>query len=276
MALLKASGQFYLRKNFDIFGDDVQYQSPSGQGEEGILVVQNAENGVICRESKNSLDFLKKHSRPPATWMATDDNGGMGRAIGVIERWKDSGNRLRPGMVNFLKCYQFSCKKGKYIGDVNDLLKEDTPGEGTTNGAGRAKEDNIKLFKEMKSQKAILEKMGSAVKKIEVKVAEILVEKDIGLKTPSVNRSTHARVCGVNKERFSAQDSDFARLFSENSKDGITASIPVKELHPHMIQYHQKKASDPQKPYPAGGTIPETPEELLRRYSAIEQEEDDL
>jgi hypothetical protein len=142
MALLKPNGKFIPIADFDIFGDDVQYQSPSGQGEEGILVVQNAENGVICRESKNSLDFLKKHSRPPASWMATDDNGGMGRAIGVIERWKDSGNRLRPGMVNFLKCYQFSCKKGKYIGDVNDLLKEDTPGKAAPKGPGVNKNQN--------------------------------------------------------------------------------------------------------------------------------------
>jgi hypothetical protein len=128
MALLKPNGKFIPIADFDIFGDDVVYQSPSGHGEEGVLVVQGAVNGVICRESKDSLDFLKKQFRSPASWMTSDDNGGMGRALGVISRWKDSGNRLRPGMVSFLKCYQFSCIEGKYIGDANDLLKEDTPG----------------------------------------------------------------------------------------------------------------------------------------------------
>ena len=145
MALLKPNGKFIPVAGFDIFGDDVQYQSPSGQGEEGVFLVNNAENGVICTECQNGLDFYKKYHRAPASCMISDDNGDMGKAIGVILRWKDSGKSpSRPGMVNFLKCYQFSCKEGKYIGDVNDLLKEAAPKEGAPNRAGGMNKKEMK------------------------------------------------------------------------------------------------------------------------------------
>lgn len=127
MALLNPSGKFCpMGGDFDIFGDNVLYQSSTGIGEEGVLPQSLAGDGVICSESKGGLsigDFVKERGRPPISLIVRDDiKTGMEQALTVIIKWKNGGNGLRPGMVDFLKCYCDSFSSGKLWQEAKDLL----------------------------------------------------------------------------------------------------------------------------------------------------------